>query len=207
MENQTSRENWLSIKIKAGGTTPRQHPILSIGATFVDNPYNSFYCEMIPVPYKFVPHLVQEAFPQEIPAKAMHRLAETGKTIIDCINNFVGWLYSNTVHDEKIVLVSWRAYHDWSFLDYMFAETNITNPFSSHGIIDLKTMWMIHQNLQWTDVPSTMPNTEVFKPSAKIDTGQAELEAIEQTHIATKVRNKNSHSLTKSSRIQYNIMK
>lgn len=135
-EPRTERpEVLISIDIESAGPTPREFPMLSIGACLVDDPEQGFYIELQPD----APGVDHRALAVGglVPAE----LAESGTAPGLAMAQFEEWVQSVVPEGSVAVFVGFNASFDWMFVADYFQRYLGRNPFG-HASLDIKAYFL-----------------------------------------------------------------
>ncbi len=125
----------ISIDIESAGPTPRDFPMLSIGACLVDDPEQGFYVELQPdAPGADARALAVGGL---VPAE----LAESGTPPRLAMVQFEAWVQSVVPEGSAPVFVGFNASFDWMFVADYFQRYLGRNPFG-HASLDVKAYFL-----------------------------------------------------------------
>ena len=125
----------ISIDIESAGPTPREFPMLTIGACLVDDPEQGFYIELQPDAPGADPRAL--AVSGLVPAE----LAETGTPPGLAMAQFDQWVQSVVPEGSAAVFVGFNASFDWMFVADYFQRYLGRNPFG-HASLDVKAYFL-----------------------------------------------------------------
>jgi ribonuclease T len=130
-----AREVFISVDVETSGPTPGTGSLLAIGACRVDDPAQTFYRELRPIP----------GLPWDEDAARIHRLDRVtlerqGREPEAAMAELASWL--DVVRDGGTpVMVGFNAPFDWMFVaDYLWRFLG-RNPLG-HAALDLKALYM-----------------------------------------------------------------
>lgn len=128
-------EVFISVDVEASGPTPASGSLISIGACRVDDPDNSFYAELWPVP-----GVPWDARTERIHGLSPEHLAEHGVAPEQGVRGFADWI-GTAAAGARPVMLGFNAAFDWLFVADAFQRYLARNPF---GIapLDLKALYM-----------------------------------------------------------------
>jgi ribonuclease T len=150
-----TKELYISVDIEASGPIPGQYSMLSIGASIIGRPENSFYAELQPLNE----NAVAEAM--EVSMFDLKTLEKTGKAPQIAMSEFRDWVQA-MADDRKPVFVGFNASFDWSFVNWYFHKFLGENPFG-FGAVDIKAFYMGSTGCMWGQTTSSQLPKE-FQP-------------------------------------------
>jgi len=150
-----TEELYISVDIEASGPIPGEYSMLSIGASIIGKPENSFYAELQPLNE----NAVAEAM--EVSMLDLKTLEKTGKTPQVVMSEFRDWVQA-MAGERKPVFVGFNASFDWSFVNWYFHKFLGGNPFG-FGAVDIKAFYMGFSNCLWRQTTSSQLPDE-FQP-------------------------------------------
>jgi DNA polymerase III epsilon subunit-like protein len=153
------KEVYISVDIEAAGPVPGEYSMLSIGATVVGNPQNSFYAELKPLNDNAVPEALA------VSKLNMMKLAETGQEPRAVMLEFRDWVRASAT-GCKSIFVSFNASFDWSFVNWYFHKYLRENPFG-FGALDIKAYYMGFSGCTWGETTSSQLPQE-FQPNHQL---------------------------------------
>ena len=107
-----TKELYISVDIEASGPIPGEYSMLSIGASVIGKPENSFYAELQPLNENAVAAA-------EVSMLDLKTLEKTGKAPQIAMWEFRDWVQAMS-GDRKPVFVGFNASFDWSFVNWYF---------------------------------------------------------------------------------------
>jgi DNA polymerase III epsilon subunit-like protein len=150
-----SKELYISVDIEASGPIPGEYSMLSIGASVIGKPDNSFYAELQPLNENAV------AAAMEVSMLDLKTLEKTGKAPQIAMSEFRDWVQAMS-GDRKPVFVGFNASFDWSFVNWYFHKFLGENPFG-FGSVDIKAFYMGYSGRAWGQTTSSQLPKE-FQP-------------------------------------------
>ena len=163
-----AREILVSVDVEASGPSPGTGSLLAIGACLVEDPMQSFYRELQPIP----------GSAWDVTAARVHRLdreelEQHGLAPVIAMTEFAGWVDAIR-GNGRAVFVGFNAAFDWMFVaDYCWRFLG-RNPFG-HAALDLKSLYMGRDGVSsWADtdkgaVAARYPVTEAHTHHALDD--------------------------------------
>jgi DNA polymerase III epsilon subunit-like protein len=142
-----TKELYISVDIEASGPVPGEYSMLSIGASVIGKPENSFYAELQPLNENAV------AAAMEVSMLDLKTLEKTGKAPQIAMSEFRDWVQAMS-GDRKPVFVGFNASFDWSFVNWYFHKFLGANPFG-FGALDIKAFFMGFSSCMWTQTTSS----------------------------------------------------
>ncbi len=140
-------ERYISVDIEASGPIPGHYSMLSIGACDVDDPAQTFYCELKPFNLNFIPAALK------VCGFSLTDLQHSGLEPVQAMNQFEQWLNALIQKNEQLVFVGLNATFDWSFINYYFWTFLGHNPFGVSGL-DIKAYYMGVMGCTWSETTS-----------------------------------------------------
>ena len=130
-----TREMLISVDVETSGPSPGTSSLLAIGACLVDDPSQSFYRELQPIPGRG----------WDADAARVHRLDRDelerhGLAPPTAMAEFAAWIDSQR-GDARAIFVGFNAPFDWMFVADYYWRFLGRNPFG-HAALDLKSLYM-----------------------------------------------------------------
>lgn len=144
MEQDTSKECYISVDVETAGPNPADYSLLTIGACAVFGKPNTFYLELKPVSMKALPKALA------VSRLSMERLAEYGVEPADGMRQFESWLKEVVPEDKRPLFVAFNAPFDWMFVNDYFHRYLGHNPFG-HASLDIKSFYMGLTGVTWPE--------------------------------------------------------
>ena len=165
---RAAHEALVSVDVETSGPTPGTGSMLAIGACLVDDPAQSFYRELQPIP-----GLPWDEEAARVPKLDRAVLERQGGIPTVVMAELAAWL--DTVRGEGTpVMVGFNAPFDWMFVaDYLWRYLG-RNPFG-HAALDLKALYMGRDGVsRWAattkqDVTARYPVTDIHTHHALDD--------------------------------------
>ena len=140
----TEEEFYIVVDIEASGPTPAEHAMLSLGASTLSEPPETFYIELIPDR----PGYLEEAM--NIHSLTFEHLAENGTAPKKAMKEFAQWVQSVTPPNATPVFTAFNAPFDWMYVNTYFYQYLSYNPFG-HKALDIKALFMGVHHTSFTD--------------------------------------------------------
>lgn len=128
-------EFFIVIDIEAAGPSPHTYAMLSLGASTLDDPPQTFYIELAPDRSAFT----EEAM--DVHNLSMQILSRTGTPPDQAMQQFADWVKSVTPGGAAPVFTAFNAPFDWMFVNNYFHKYLSYNPFG-HKALDIKALFM-----------------------------------------------------------------
>jgi ribonuclease T len=141
---QNSQDFYIVVDVETSGPTPGQYALLSIGASTVIDPRQTFYIELQPD----VENLQDEAM--QINKLSLDELHRTGLPPREALAQFSDWIYGVLPENHKAVFTAFNAPFDWMFVHHYFHKYLGFNPFG-HKALDIKAFYMGVYGVSWSD--------------------------------------------------------
>ncbi|MEW5976451.1 MAG: 3'-5' exonuclease [Acidobacteriota bacterium] len=167
------REVYISVDVEAAGPVPGTYSMLSLGATAVDDPKQTFYVELKPVNDNLVPDAIK------VIGRTLADFIRTGSDPKEAMVAFRDWL-AKVAEASRLVFVGFNATFDWAFVNFYFHRYLSENPFGFGGV-DIKSYYMGMMGCNWDDTRSSRIQAE-FKGTSR-HTHNALDDAIEQAEM------------------------
>ena len=135
---------YISIDVETAGPNPGDYALLSIGASTVTEPKETFYIELIPTSL----NTVQSAM--EVSKLDIEQLSKTGTPAKEAMQNFSQWVDRVLPENTSPVFVAFNAPFDWMFVNDYFHRYLGYNPFG-HKALDIKALYMGAYHEDWFD--------------------------------------------------------
>lgn len=154
-------EAFVSVDIETSGPIPGEYSMLTIGACLVDDPLNTFSCEIRPVGDRV------DAEALAVTGLSLDRLDREGLEPAEAMAAFGRWLEEAAGPGSTPVFVGFNAPFDWSFVNYYFHRFMGRNPFGFTAL-DVKALYMGRFGGSWRDTRSSRI-AERLSPSLRGD--------------------------------------
>lgn len=174
-------EVFVSVDVETAGPIPGEYSLLSIGACVVDDPAETFACELQPINRNADPKAL------EVSGLSLDELAKNGLEPGEAMRAFARWLDTLVEKNGSVVFVGLNAPFDWSFVNYYFHRFTGGNPFGFTAL-DIKALFMGATGCDWTDTRSSKM-AERLSPRLKGD-HQALHDAQYQAELFSLIRTK-----------------
>jgi len=138
------KEILISVDVETAGPYPGRYSLLSIGASVVGDPSQTFYAELQPLSAEFVPDALA------ITGLSLEKLAEQGLSPAEAMLNFAGWLDAVAPGGQRPVFVGFNAPFDWMFINDYFHRFLGYNPFG-HNALDIKSFYAGRTGALWAE--------------------------------------------------------
>jgi DNA polymerase III epsilon subunit-like protein len=178
-ERPTRLEVLVSVDVETSGPTPGTGSLLAIGACLVDDPSQTFYRELQPIP----------GLPWDEDAARIHgldrvRLEQQGAGPAVAMAELAAWLEAVRGSGTP-VMVSFNAPFDWMFVaDYLWRYLG-RNPFG-HAALDLKALYMGRDGVsRWA--ATTKRDVVARYPVSEAHTHQALDDALMQAAVCRRL--------------------
>jgi DNA polymerase III epsilon subunit-like protein len=138
------KETFVIVDIEASGPNPGGYAMLSIGASTLAQPRQTFYVELQPD---------KEAFTSEAMAVnglSLERLAAEGLPPEEAMRAFAKWVAKVAPEDARPVFAAFNAPFDWMFINDYFHRYLGYNPFG-HSALDIKAYYMGLEGVTWQE--------------------------------------------------------
>lgn len=139
-------EVFISIDVETAGPIPSEYSLLSIGACLVDDPAQTFSCQIAPTTFNADPAALG------VSGLSLKLLKEEGESPSDAMRRFASWI-EEASRGAKPVFVGFNAPFDWSFVNYYFHRFAGGNPFGFTAL-DIKALWMGVADCRWSETTS-----------------------------------------------------
>lgn len=143
-----NREIFLSVDIETSGPIPGEYSMLTIGACNVDEPEQTFSCELKPISLNADPKAM------EVTGLSLEKLFAEGLPPEVAMKQFHEWMAKVVGDDGTPVFVGLNAPFDWSFVNYYFHRYLKLNPFG-FAALDIKALYMGATGSSWADTRSS----------------------------------------------------
>ena len=141
-------EAFVSVDVETSGPIPGEYSLLSIGACLVDNPTDTFTCEIKPLNTNADPEALA------VTGLSLEVLEQRGLVPNEAMTRFNDWLVGVRSGNGSLVFVGLNAPFDWSFVNYYFHRFLGANPFGFTAL-DLKAYYMGVTGCSWSDTRSS----------------------------------------------------
>jgi DNA polymerase III epsilon subunit-like protein len=142
------REIYISVDIETSGPIPGVFSMLTIGACNINDPSQTFSCELQPISGNADPDAMK------VTGLSLEALALTGEHPATALKKFQEWIASQIKPDETPVFVGLNAAFDWSFINYYFHYFLDSNPFG-FAALDIKALYMGATGSSWGETRSS----------------------------------------------------
>jgi DNA polymerase III epsilon subunit-like protein len=142
------QEVYISVDIETSGPVPGVFSMLTIGACNIDDPSQSFSCELQPISQNADPEAMK------VTGLSLERLALTGEHPVTALTRFREWIAGQVNPDQTPVFVGLNAPFDWSFINYYFHHFLKFNPFGFTAL-DIKALYMGATGVNWGETRSS----------------------------------------------------
>lgn len=183
---------YISTDVEADGPIPGDYSMLSLGASVLGNPENTFYRELKPVFGEGDPETVTWLKKQGLDRE---KLKTTGIDPKTAMEEFTTWLKFVSGSSNRPVFVAFNATYDWMFVYWYLVHFTNSKPFGISGL-DIKAYYMgAMGKTQWTETskrnldprfipdPNELPHTHNALDDAR---EQAEIFLRIKQHAETK---------------------
>lgn len=151
-------EIYVSVDIEAAGPVPGKYSMLSLGASLVDRPSETFYRELRPINDQFVSEALQ------VSGLSMERLTIEGRAPFEVMTDFRAWV-TRSAGRGRPIFVGFNASFDWAFVNWYFHVFLEENPFGIGGI-DIKAYAMGRLGSSWQATSSSRLPLDIRAPRA-----------------------------------------
>jgi DNA polymerase III epsilon subunit-like protein len=141
-------EVFVSVDVETAGPIPGEYSLLSIGACAVDEPSQTFSCEIKPLNRNADPKAL------EVTGLSLEALERTGLAPKAAMDGFDSWLSTLVGPGGSLVFVGLNAPFDWSFVNYYFHRFLGRNPFGFTAL-DMKAYFMGAEGCNWANTRSS----------------------------------------------------
>eukprot|EP01042_Synura_sphagnicola_P006353 gene6353-8117_t len=155
------REIFISVDVETSGPIPGEYSLLSIGACNVDDPQQTFSCNLKPINKRADPKAL------EVTGLSMEQLEKTGLSPEVAMKEFREWVVNLADRESSLVFVGLNAPFDWSFVNYYFHKYFGENPFGFTAL-DIKAYYMGSTGGTWRDTRSSVM-AKTLKPNFRGD--------------------------------------
>jgi ribonuclease T len=135
-------ERLFSVDVESSGPIPGKYSMLALGACAVDSLDESFYAELKPISFEFVPEALK------VSGFDLARLDREGQPPGDAMRNFRTWVEA-VAGSAKPVFVGFNACYDWQFVNWYLETYAGGNPFGFGGV-DIKSYYMGLTGKPWS---------------------------------------------------------
>ncbi|WP_099206764.1 3'-5' exonuclease [Xanthomonas citri] len=142
------REVFISVDVETAGPIPGIYSLLSIGACVIENPAQTYACELKPTTTHAEPAAL------EVTGLSLERLACEGLAPEVAMREFRTWVLGVCESKGEPVFVGFNAAFDWSFINYYFHRYLGDNPFG-FSALDIKSLYMGAVQCAWHDTRSS----------------------------------------------------
>ena len=142
------KEVFISVDVETSGPIPGEYDLLSIGTCLIDQPSETFYCELKPVTNNVDPEALL------VTGFSLEKLAQDGLNPFFAMNELEKWIKQNLNESETPVFVGFNVGFDWSFINYYFHKYLGRNPFGFTAL-DIKSLYMGAFGGNWSDTKSS----------------------------------------------------
>lgn len=142
------REVYISVDIETSGPIPGVYSMLTIGACNVDDPRQTFSCELKPISTNVDPEALA------VTGLSLKTLDREGLNPEEAMRQFQDWVASAVGTDGVAVFVGLNAPFDWSFINYYFHYFLKSNPFGFTAL-DIKALYMGATGSSWSGTRSS----------------------------------------------------
>ncbi len=140
-----NKNNFIVVDIETAGPSPHQYAMLSIGASTITNPKETFYIELVPDFSDFT----KEAM--KVNGLDIEKLEQTGVHPSQGMQEFAKWISQVVQEPFQPIFTAFNAPFDWMFVNTYFHKYLGYNPFG-HKALDIKALFMgVHK----VDFPDT----------------------------------------------------
>ncbi len=146
------REVFLSVDVETAGPIPGEYALLTIGACDVNDPAQTFTCELKPTTRNADPKAL------EVTGLSLDQLERDGLAPASAMRAFSDWVNLRVGTDAVPVFVGFNAAFDWSFVNYYFHRYLGENPFGFTAL-DIKSMYMGTARSSWHQTRSSQIST------------------------------------------------
>lgn len=177
-------ERYFSVDIESAGPIPGKYSMLSLGASVVGNPEETFYVELKPISKEFVPDALK------VSGFNLDRLEQEGEPPPEAMKAFKRWV-ETAAADHKPVFVGFNACFDWQFVNWYLESFAGGNPFGFAGI-DIKSYFMGFSGCRWSETTSSQLPPE-FQPDTPqthnaLDDARAQASIFEKLILAGRIK-------------------
>lgn len=182
---------YVSVDVEAAALIPSTYSLLSVGAVVIEDNYETTFHEVIggvntpDVEWEEDTHNWWTDFEQE---DAKHRLNALAPSVVpyrtqilNTADNFHDWLLS--LVDKNLMFVGWPASFDYPYIQLLFKNAGLFNPFN-YRTIDVKSFACGILGLPFDAARSDFPDWLEPKPEIPHD---ALSDAISQAEVFTKL--------------------
>lgn len=164
----------VSVDIEAAGSIPSQYALLSIGASTLTQPQQTFYVELKPDKENF------EAQALQVHGLDIEQLKVNGLSPQVAMRRFADWLKDTIPPGEKPIMLAFNAPFDWMFIHDYFIRYLGSNPFG-HSAIDIKAVYLGATGKSWQETSGVYLHTR-YHDGSKL-THNALEDAVAQAEI------------------------
>ncbi len=133
---------YICVDIEAAGPNPYDYAMLSLGASTVEHPLQSFYVELKPTTMAEL----EEA--TAVHGLSLARLEKEGQEPKAALEELEKWINQVRGDRDEIVFVAFNAPFDWMFVNDYFMRYLGRNPFG-HRALDMKALYMGMRGVPW----------------------------------------------------------
>jgi ribonuclease T len=181
----TASEFFISVDIETAGPYPGDYSMLSIGASTLEEPRQTFYIELKPIH----PTQTDEAF--AIHGLSLAELEQHGAPPQEAMQRFAAWLAEVTPPGHRSVMIAFNAPFDWMFVCDYFHRCLGWNPFG-HTALDIKAYSMGKWGSTWTE--TSMRAISQHFPDIQALSHNALDDAINQANLFCRIRDAQENS-------------
>jgi len=138
------KDCYIVVDVETSGPSPSHYALLSIGASTVNDPQQTFYAELQPD---------RQAFTSEAMAVnglSLEQLSTEGLPPAEALQRFADWVEQVVPADAQPVLAAFNAPFDWMFVNDYFHRYLRHNPFG-HSALDIKAYFMGLHCVTWQE--------------------------------------------------------
>lgn len=143
-----NNEVFISVDVETAGPIPGEFSLLSIGACCIDDPEQTFLCDLKPTSKRADPEALR------VTGMSLEQLEQDGVEPMEAMARFQDWIASVSGADRTPVFVGFNAAFDWSFINYYFHRYLGTNPFG-FAALDIKSLYMGASGSSWAGTRSS----------------------------------------------------
>lgn len=140
---------FISVDIESSGPVPGQFSMLSLGACVVGDMNLTFYRELRPVTLHHDPEALA------VTGFELGQLLISGAEPVSVMGDFSEWVKSVCPQEVMPVFAGFNAAFDWSFVNWYFHYTGVTNPFG-YAPLDIKSFFAARNPAGWRDARSSV---------------------------------------------------
>jgi ribonuclease T len=143
-----NNEVFISVDVETAGPIPGEFSLLSVGACCIDDPEQTFLCDLKPTSERADPEALR------VTGMSLEQLKQDGVEPMEAMARFQDWIASVSGPDRTPVFVGFNAAFDWSFINYYFHRYLGTNPFG-FAALDIKSLYMGASGSSWAGTRSS----------------------------------------------------